>query len=65
VSSQLVRLTVKRNEAVKVLSVYPMEDARIECLPSEIDAHFALLAQELQRLPASLLCNLGEMGWAE
>jgi hypothetical protein len=62
VSNQLVRLTVKRNEAVKVLSVYPMEDARVECPPSEIDGHFALLPQELQRLPASLLCNLDEMG---
>jgi hypothetical protein len=64
-NNQLVPLTVKRNEAVKVFSVYPMEDARVECPPSEIDAHFALLAWELQRLPASLLCNLEEMGWAE
>jgi hypothetical protein len=63
VSNQLVRLSVKRNEAVKILSVYPMEDARVECPPSEIDAHFALLAQEPQRLPAFLRCNLDEMGW--
>jgi hypothetical protein len=48
VSKQLVRLTVKRSEAVKVFSVYPMEDARVECPLSEIDAHFALLAQKLQ-----------------
>jgi hypothetical protein len=65
VSNQLVRLIVKRNEAVKVFSVYPMEDARVECPSSEVDAHFALLTQELQRLSASLLSNLDEMGWAE
>jgi hypothetical protein len=44
VSNQLVRLTVKRNATVNVLSVYPMENARIECPPTEIDAHFGLLA---------------------
>jgi hypothetical protein len=65
VSNQLVRLPVKRNKTVKVLSVYPMENTRVECLPSEIDAHFTLLAQALQRLPASLPCNLDDMGWAE
>jgi hypothetical protein len=64
-NNQLVRVTVKRNEAVKVLSVYPMENARAECPPSEIDGYFAFLAQGLQRPSASLLCDLDEMGWAE
>jgi hypothetical protein len=64
VSNQLVRLTIGRNATVKVLSVYPMENARIECPPSGIDAHFGLLAQDLRRLPASLRCNIDEMGWA-
>jgi hypothetical protein len=65
VSNQLARLTAKRNKRVTVLTAHPMEDARVKYTPSEIDAHFALVAQELQRLPASLLYKLKEMGWPE
>jgi hypothetical protein len=65
VNSQLIRVTIKRNTDVKALLAYPMENDRVECPMEDIDARFALLEEELRQMPASLVCNLDEMGWAE
>jgi hypothetical protein len=65
VSRQLIRLTIKRNTDVKALLAYPMENNRVECPTEDIDANFALLEEELRQMPASLVGNLDELGWAE
>jgi hypothetical protein len=65
VSSQLIQLVVKRSTDVKAFLAYPMDNDPVECPTEDIDAHCALLEEELRQMPASLVCNLDEMGWAE
>jgi hypothetical protein len=63
VSNQLIRLTVKRSSQAKVILAHPMEAHHVACPEGDINAHFQLLGQELDQIPACLACNLEEMGW--
>jgi hypothetical protein len=65
VSNQLIRLTVKQNSHIKAILAHRIEADRVACPEGDIDAYFELLGQEPGQIPACLVCNLDEMGWAE
>jgi hypothetical protein len=65
VSNQFIRLTVKRSSQVKTILSHPMEADRVACPESDINVHFELLGQELEQMPACLICNLDEIGWGK
>lgn len=43
----------------------PIEDTRLFASPSQIDEYFINLAKLINGIPASLVCNLDEMGFSE